>query len=285
MPPLDWSIVQSALLFLILPCLGITVLITAISVATTSCVNYRNLGAAIAVLAGITLGNCLNKLVPFGGLETGWRSLYWATCAAVIAELLISRYLSKGPRIRASKVASIALTAFLAAWLMDWDPKDLKLWLCGLLFLAILLNWDALTLLSQTETGRFLPLSVGVVWGGSTTALLVLSHSARFADLSILMSCCLVGVGLVSAISGQRLRDIYAGPATFFPSLLLAAALNTYSNIPQLCFVVVGISPVFWEALRWKKISNWLDAHPKTFLLISLLPGLIAVGLAARAEL
>jgi hypothetical protein len=284
MPPLDWSIVKSAFLFLILPGFGIAVSLLAITAAVTRSENHRAVAATIAFVAAFLVGNGLNGLVPFAEFESGWRSLVWAMTFAALAELLIGIFFRGAASLRSTLIVSVMLIIPIV-WVTPWGLIGTKPWIPALMFLAAILNQISLRRLVDRLDGHFVPLIVAIVWGGSATAVMVLSHSARFADLSILLSCSLAGLGVVAALVQQKLRWIFAGPAVFIPGLMLSAALNTYSDIPLASFILVAISPAILVFLRWKKLADWFETHPKSLVFVSLIPGFIAVGLAARAEM
>ena len=285
MPPLEWPIVKSALLFLVLPGFGIALCVLAIAVAIAKSDNQRSIAASIGFIAAMTVGNLLNGLVPFWEFETGWRSLFWAMLVAALSESILNLAHPQAFRSRSSRIANFALAVAISLWLTSWDLMGSQPWVCGILASVILLNWTTLNSLGQLKEGHLIPLIVAVVWGGSAVMVLILSHSALFGDLAVLMSCALAGVGVVAAIAHLRLTGIYAGPSVFVPGLMLAAATNTYSDVPMASFALVAVSPGFLVLLRWKKAATWFETHRMTLVLFSLIPGIIAVGLALRAEM
>lgn len=280
MPPLDWSIIQSVILHLILPGFGIAAAGLAISFALTRSDRLRHSAASLSLIAGFTAGNFLGKILSFEEFETGWRSLFWVTVAAIAVDTLIGIVRHRWFGITASIVLATVSGVLLTPWV---TMSSLPVVGC-VLVLTILLDWTTLSFIAEQRHGHFVPLLVSSIWGGTVTAILALSHSTRFAELSLLFSFALSGIGLVSAITKERFNNILAGPAVFFPAVMLSAALNTYSNVPNTSFALAAISPGLLVFLRFKAIAAWFDSHPKTLVFVSTIPCVIAVGIAIRAE-
>jgi len=292
MPPLDWSMVQSGLLCLVLPGFGIAAIVMAISALGIRSERQRVTAASIALMAAMLVGNWLRDLVPLLEFDTGWRSLVWVTLAAALSEaIMVNAFRGTTPSRWISCIIIVSAILFSAA-ITPWDfaiaPLHIKVARpgeCGLLALIIVLDWTTFNFLCQQKYGDFVASCVATLWGGFAAAVLVLAHSARFADLAILLSCIVSGIGTVCMLTRQRPNHFFAGPSVLIPGLMLVGALDTYSNVPLASFALVAVSPGFLALLHWKKLAAWSETHIKTLLLISSIPGLIAVGLAIRAEM
>jgi len=312
MPPLEWSIVQSTLLSLVVPTFGVAAFVMALACWLIRSERYRSAAASIALIAGLSAGlgmqNMKGELIPFLAVqrvnptidqeeipvatksssswefETGWRSLFAVPVAAVLAEIAIELTLLQHSRFRSAAIASGLMAMICAIGLTPWDLSSSRPFVCGLMAMVILFNWTTLRLVGQMHFGPCIPLIMAIVWGGCATVVVVLSHSARFADLGILISCALSGVGLVAIIKWQRLKTVFAGPAAFIPGLMLADRLNTYSEIPVASFVLVALAPGLFFGLHLAKVRTWFEARPIVLAIAFLIPCVVAAGLAIRAE-
>ncbi len=309
MPPVDWAIIQSLLLKIVLPSFGVGLGILAAAVFATRSVTARSVAASLAFVGALAIGNFRAELVPFfavqyaversenqeSGLhgsvpfqwefETGWYSLFSVVVIAVLAEAIIDWRLRHKLRRGFAAILAAIVAVLLAVWVTPSDMRTSLPWTVGLLAAVFLLNTLALRHAGQFQYGHCVPLFVAVVWGGSATGVAVLAHSARFADLAMLLSCSIAAVGIMQLIARQRWTSFFSGPATFVPGLILGAALNTYSEIPVASFVLVAVAPAFLTLLRLPRLRNWCESRPVTLAIAFVVPCVIAVGLAMRAEL
>ncbi len=317
MPPLDWSIVQSLLLTIVLPSCGVAAGVLAVVFAMTRSETRRSMGASLAFVAGLGAGNLVpglaaknfsGELVPFfaihrvadqleqdGGavgrailsaweIETGWYSLFSVTLVAVLAEIVIDGALRQHSHFRWALLARGVIAIVSAIWLTPWGLLSTRPWVGSLLAAVILLNTTTLRVVGQSKQGHFVPMILAVAWGGSAATVLVLAHSARFADLAIVLSCALAGVGLLILLYRLRSTSLYSGPATYLPGLMLGGYLNTYSQIPAVSFGLMAIAPGLLVLLHGDTLRRWFEARPIALLATFLIPCVLAVGLAIRAE-
>jgi uncharacterized membrane protein len=330
MPPVDWPIIQSLLLTMILPGCGVAAAVLAVIYSWTRSEFGRSAGASLAFIAGLATGNFVpglaagnwwGELVPFWSIhrivpngdepvhtapllwtgwqiETGWYSLFSATLLAILAEVAIEWSLRRRTPAREATRARVLAASVCAAWLIPWSDLLSYRSLVGssgaililitaiaLLAAVIWLNTEATRFYGQSAWGYLVPLAMSMAWCGSAAFVLVLSHSAKFADLAIVISCAIFGVGLIVAIYRQRPKTLYAGPATFIPALMLGGTLNTYSDIPFAAFALIGAAPALTKLLCRGRLRNWFETRPLALLAAFLIPCGIAVGLAMRAEL
>lgn len=50
--------------------------------------------------------------------------------------------------------------------------------------------------------------------------------------MAVLMTATLAGLGFVAALRKSDTTSLFTGPATFLPTLMLAGAENTFSEVP-----------------------------------------------------
>ena len=287
MPPIDFSIVKAMVLFLILPGAGIAALGATFAVWFSKSEPRRSTLATTGLLLAMAAGIGLNKLVPFTEFETGWRSLFWGLALASFAEVLLSNLIR--PLTNGSKtveITTIFLVSILASLLsMPVEEYRTQSWLLGLLVVATGFDWLSLRDAATKPFGTLLPLSLSFVWGGSAAAVLVLSHSARFGELAVLTSCVLGGVGVVGFLSREKFESIYGGISALIPGLMLAGALNTYSNVPKACYLLIAVAPAMFGLLCFARLNSWSAKHPVLFAGLATAPCVLAVALAAKASL
>jgi hypothetical protein len=284
LPP--WPVVQALLLSVVLPGFAVGAGLLAVVCTATRSENARLIGAALALGCGLAAGNYFHELLPWWSLEFGWPSLFPATLAAVgggiIAALVSSRskwYLGLALRL--------IVVAGCAWWLtpVSAPPSISRHWLFFLLFVGSALNWEAFRLHGGRCLGRGTLLTLAIPWGAAAAAVLIHAHSARFCDLAVLMSATLAGIGLIAAIRKLELAPIFAGPAVFFPALMLNGAESTYSDVPVASFILVALAPcALWVASLPPMRSQSGRALAVTATIAILIPCAVAIALAMRAE-
>ena len=260
----------------------------------------------MAFLAGLAAGNWQGQLVPYFSIhpiaaasdaarsttavsawevETGWYALFSSACVAVIGGIVHAGFSRRPQPWIAPSSVLIAVVGICAAWLTEWPQLKSQPWVATLLAIMMLLNGLGLNRAGQSKLGAWVPLIVGTVWCGSATILLVLAHSARFADLAILPSCALVAIGLITLKSRPQLTGLYIGPVVYILGLILGAFSNTYSDIPWISFALIAVAPALCLILYSMKCQAWFEARPFALAILLLLPCVVALGLAMRAEI
>ncbi len=164
MSPLDWSIVQSALLFLALPSFGVAVEGTVLSLVLVRGESYRCAAASIAWLAGLALGNAFSKVISVAKFETGWRSLFWATMLAVTIEIGINLVHDRRPDPIVSIGGGLILALLSGLLLTSWDETVSRPWMAGLFVSVICSNWQTLRFLGARRYGAGVPVLVAFIW-------------------------------------------------------------------------------------------------------------------------
>lgn len=281
MPPIDFEILKHTALYVILPgaCLSG---IGALFAATVGRVEpRRSTIATIGLLIAMVVGVRLNRLLPLNEFDTGWRSLFWVFAIASIGDLLISNFSKTFPaRTSKREFVAIVVASLLASLLsMPVEFYPSRPWIFGLLVIATVLNWTGLRMAASQSFGMFLPLGLSLFWTGSAVFVMILSHSARFGELAIVLSSALGAVGVVSLISRQGFASIYGGASAMIPGLMLAGALS-HSAVPKICYMLVGATPALLGLLQFGWFASWAKKAPVPTLLLALSPSLIAAIVA-----
>ena len=114
---------------------------------------------------------------------------------------------------------------------------------------------------------------------------MIYAHSARFADAATLLACAVFGVAVIAWWMRVDTRTIALPVAAYVPALMLAGYHETFSEVPMASFVLVGLAP--WTLSVCLLRSSQRLPKPMQFameMLLPLLPVVVAVGLAIRAE-
>lgn len=313
MPPLEWSVVQAVVLWLVLPTFGISTILMAIFVHRTPSQTKIAIAASIALFAGMTGGLVAQTfkggLAPFLAVEQvpegaqptdphpstiriagwdfepGWRSLFAAVIVATLAEVVAELCAQRTSLKWTWGVLGLIGAVCCAILLVPWDLTTKSQWMCGLFALVSLLNWAGIRRVTQVKSGQFALLALAMIWGGNVTMVALLSHSARFGQLGILLSCGLAGIGIVSAIKGVRTVGGALVPSVFVPGLMLGIQQNAYSSIPVMSYILIATAPALFALFWLPKAREWSDTHPRSLAIAFLLPCVIATGIALWAEL
>ena len=306
-PP--WPVVQSMLLTVVLPGFAVGAGVLTVICAATRSETIRLIGGALALMGGLAAGNFTRGLLPWWSLEVGWPSLFPATLAAVsggvVAALASARQgalpgapgmarpdacLAPVPGEARRSAPSIGRFGFLtmagcAFWLAPAGSPPAHLGLFALLFSASALNWEAFRRSGVQSLGRGALLALAIPWGLAAATVLIHAHSARFCDLAVLQTATLAGLGLIAALRRLDAAPLFAGPAVFFPALMLGGAANTFSEVPVASFILVALAPCALWSLKLPPIrQRSVRALAAAAVIAVLVPCAVAVILALRAE-
>ena len=128
-------------------------------------------------------------------------------------------------------------------------------------------------------------LALAIPWGMAAATVLIHAHSARFCDLAVLQTATLAGIGLIAALRRMDVTALFAGPAIFFPALMLGGAANTFSEVPAASFILVALAPCALWILCLPSMRRWSGRTRVAAAIVAVLvPCAVAVALAMRAE-
>lgn len=261
--------------------------------------------AGIALLVGIGAGNLLREAMPWRidaeqaltlqdwstaliGAVTGAPGelppppRYWLPWLAVVT--LAVELLSRVPRVPGLLGWTLrALVAALAGRLLT--PLDTQQAQPGLLAVTagvMLLNWLAAITLARRWRGAGPAIVAGLACALAAGVMLH-AHSARLSDLALFPFAALMGIAAVAWRYPGDLGPALAPLALWLPGLAWAAHHETFSEVPTISIVLVGLAPLAWclgcLPDHWRR--GWLRVG--LVGLAALLPVLIALGLAMRA--
>lgn len=252
--------------------------------AATRSETGRMIGGALALAGGLAAGNFTRGLLSWCSLELGWPSLFCGTLVA-IGGGVVSALASARWNVRWGLALRLITVGGCAFWLAPIGPTWSRLGFIALLFGASALNWEAFRRCGIQSLGRGALLALVIPWGGAAAAVLIHAASARFFDLAVLLTATLAGVGLLAALRKLNVAAIFAGPAVFFPALMLAGLTNTFSEVPTASFILVALAPCGWWSLRLPPLRAWSGRRLTVAALVSvIIPCAVAVALAMRAE-
>lgn len=282
LPP--WSVVQSMLLSVMLPGFAVGAGLLAAVCAATRSETGRMIGGALALGGGLAAGNFTRGLLPWWSLETGWPSLFPATLAAigggVVATLLSSRR-----DCRWGLALRLITAAGCAWWLTPAGTASSRVGFFLLLFTGSSLNREALRREASQSLGRAALPALLLPWGAAAATVLIHAHSARFCDLAVLLTATQAGISLTVFLRKLDVAAHFAGPAVFFPALMLGGAANTFSEVPVASFILVALAPCALWSLRLPPARRWSGRTRATAAcVVIVIPCAVAVILAARAE-
>lgn len=267
--------------------------------------------------------------------SSGWSALFPAALAGLAGGALAAVSQSRSPLL--ALVLRLATIAGCCSWLVSGEDRVLRAWLTAggipegrlptddsgglywqtwlVLFLIILIDWEALrrVWLAPRSTGALLePLSasecggaagLALLWSLPASTVIILSHSARLADVALLWTAALLGLGLGIFVAGigQRLLSKrgsslsvtnsipepawLAGPAISLPALLLVAGQNSYSQVPVGAYLLAALAPWGIWLLAIPALKR-LPPLPRSFMtaLLLALPTLAAIAWTLRYE-
>jgi hypothetical protein len=284
LPP--WALVEEILRTLVLPTFAAASLMLALVCALTHSVRIRCLGACGALIAGLVAGNHFHHLLDWWPTPwlRGWRVLLPVMAGLSLLATLLAML---PPRTHGGvRLGLRILLAAASTWLLrDTLAPLTEISTYGMLLFVVVLTWE----ISRAACASIPPhaslLWLTMLWGGAAAALLIFAHSARFSDLAILLTTSLCGVGLIGMWWKLELSFLLAVPCIFLPSLLLAGAANTYSEVPVSAFAWIAFAPAALLLLLLPQIQRWpMRALTLVALIALVIPCAVGVALAARVE-
>lgn len=283
LPP--WPIVQSLLLTVVLPGFGSGAGLLAAVCASNRSETGRLIGAALALAGGLALGNFTRGLLPWWSLEAGWPSLLPATLVALgggVGVALVAGRSIAGPK---ALVLRMIAAAGCAWWLTPTTPPSSRLGWFLLLFVGSVFHWEAFRCVALPSLRERAVVALSIPWGMSAATVLIYAASARFFDVAVLLTSTLAGVGIIAAWRKLDAAVLLAVPTIFLPALMLAGAMNTFSEVPVVSFILVALAPCALWTLRLPPLAGGSErARALAALAAITIPCAIAIALAMRAE-
>ena len=280
MPPLEWSMIESAIMRLILPGFVLAAILLAFIVWITRSDLLRACGASVAFIAGWVGGNVRSELIPLNEFETGWRGFFYALVVLGVLSLLCLR----PSTVAVDKLRRLAIMFVAALIVTPYEILPKQPWLFFGLLLVASINWLGFDAIQQSKGGRWIQGVMTVGWGMAAVLVLVLCHSARFADLCLLTVCASTGIRFVQLFVNLKAPGIDAAISLAIPSLMLASALNSHNAVPNASLLMITAAASALLISRMKSTHSWFDRFPGTILILPFVLCTAAVGLALHAE-
>lgn len=308
--------VCDALVFAVLPAIGVTALVAALIPAFLG-PRTKFIAAAIAFVAGVAAANVFRGCLVFrlesdlplyaadlirslwsaiagqraiiGGTDSdpiyapraGRYWLPWASLLALAGGLLI--HLAQ--RHPAVSYTTRILTSVLAARLIV--PATLAIetpWLAWVVALVIYALWTLAECRSERIPNEVTSAAVGLASVGAA-AILLHAHSARLTDVATLIAFASFGITAIAFLGRIDAAGAIPAMAVALPGVLVAGYHETFSAVPAIAFLLPALAPLATALLSFmpeRFVKGW-----RLWAIAALLvgaPTFAAVVLAARAE-
>lgn len=308
--------VCDAVVFAVLPAIGVTALVAALIPALLG-PRTRFIAAAIAFVAGVAAANAFRGCLAFrlesdiplsasdlirglwsaiagqrtiiGGTDSdpifspraGRYWLPWASLLALAGGLLIHRarqhqIVSYIIRILAS---GLAARLIVPATLANEQP-----WLAWVVALVIFALWTLSAWRSDRIPNEVTSAAIGLASVGAA-AILLHAHSARLTDVATLIAFASFGITAIALLGRIDAAGAIPAMAVALPGVLIAGYHETFSAVPAIAFLLPALAPLATALLPFmpdRFVKGW-----RLWTIAALLVGVptfAAVVLAARAE-
>ena len=292
-PPPPLADVLDALQHVMLPAAGASAFVFAAVLLFGR--RSANLGAALAVCAGLVAGNWEKLPMPAVPTASAWTHLPGYAFDLLLMGVLSQYATGDGDRpggelpsrrvlVAGKWLIRTATVAYCANAVIPADPGFDRTQLYVLFVLGTLALWfalDGLAVSGHPAEAAALLAVVALLGGG----VMLYAHSAIFLDLATILGSALLGVAVVAGGAKVDARGAVPAFVGFFPGLLLSGRALTTSEVPAASFVLVAVAPL--TLLPWlaPNLSRRKGPWPRVIRLLSVLtPLVVALVLAGRVE-
>jgi hypothetical protein len=241
-------------------------------------------GAVVALLAGLALGNWLRDMLPWLPEKQSWHWLLFVAVGLMLIGLLMRLH-----HLRlVDRWALCAAGSLAAAWLlMPREIETFPTWVVWIYALTLCVQWLALDALAKAAPGGAVPLGLAVLLFASGTILLYAS-SGLFCDIAIITAASLAGIARIAWLFRADVSAAAPGGLAVLTGLLFAGNFYLESKVPRTSFLLPALAPLgallvlpllLLRESRWRSLAIQL-----LFLALMLVPATVAVVLAMRAE-
>ena len=256
---------------------------------------FSNLGAALAVIAGLVAGNWEKVPMPAEPTASAWTHLPKFTAilliVGLVTQLLVDAadrsevlrrfrsafHLAKWP-IRASVLAFAADPVIPADPGLDRTQFYALFVACSL---ALWLTLDHLAACSFPAEITALQALVALLAGG----VMLYAHSAIFLDLATILGSALLGVAVVAGSAKVDARGAIPAFVGLLPGLLVSGRALTTSEVPVASFVLAAVATLALFPWLVPNLSRRTGPWPRVIRFVSVLAALVAaLVLAGRVE-
>lgn len=220
------------------------------------------------------------------GIVTPPLPYYWLPWTAGLA-LVAGLAARKTPAVAAwpIRVAAVGVATALAvpSYLRQESP-----WLLAAFAGTVPCEWVLLERLvreSTPERLRFGPAAVGSAAFFAASLVILHAHSARLADIAVILSAALGAIAAVGALLRADAEAVAPGVAVALPALMLSGFADTFSEVPATAFLLTAAAPLALAPLLLPRVRSLV--WPKWTAVAGMLaaaPLFLAVVLAMRAE-
>ena len=292
-PPPPLADVLDALQHLMLPAAGASAFVFAAVLLLGR--RFGNLGAALAVVAGLLAGNWEKVPMPAVLTASAWTHLPPYTVFLLSVGLVTQLLADAADRFESLKSyrtgfsaakwpTRAVLLALGAGPVIPADPGFDRTQFYALFVVGSLALWVTFDRLAEVG----FPAECAVLMG--VTALLaggvmLYAHSAKFLDMATILGSALLGVAVVAGSAKVDARGAVPAFVGLLPGLLVSGRALTTSEVPAASFVLAAVAPL--TLLPWliPKLSRRTGPWPRVIRLLSVLtPLVVALVLAGRVE-
>lgn len=217
---------------------------------------YRRQAAGFAVGVGFFLGVRLVELSDWLPTQPWMWFPYIVLAAALCGPLSVAPGVSWFERI-----ILYGVLATTAAWLLvpTWSTLEPPRWIWWVGTAGVMtLGGLSIEFIASRDRGARLPLMLFILFS-VTSVLVMLSGSARFAQLMIAFSGGLLGCALTGWIKSGEGGFSGAGLATSFAlvGMLMTAKVNSFTKIPFASYASLAAVPLVLVLVAMPPMSTW----------------------------
>jgi hypothetical protein len=211
------------------------------------------LGAALATAGGLAAGNYFCGAVPWRPERFGRE---WVLAAAGIA--LLAGLIARVPRVPVLLGWLLrAAGAAAAAWLLvSPSARAAYPWITYAFGAAVLALWAVLERLAADSPGPAAPLAAAIT-AATAAAVLMQATFASMTDVATFTFGTLLSVALAAWLRPADVGGAMPAMAVLLPAVLLAGRFDAGSEVPDICFLCVGLAPLALAPLLIPPFKRW----------------------------
>lgn len=230
------------------------------------------------------IGMTITGVIPAGQSVPSSRVwLFWSAVLAGLVGLLL-----RVPRlpIAAAWMIRVVTVIFLSRLLVGPGMREETVWLWPVFALVLLVDWYLLEVVANESTSTWL--TQALIWVSLAAAtVLIHAHTGRFTDAATILAGCWAGLAIAERLqpSSQLRSSAMPVMAVMLPGIMLQAQQTTFSDVPALAFMLIGLTPM--ALIRLLFVPNWKKSttpYVVTAWALLLIPTLLAMILAVSNE-
>ena len=246
---------------------------------------FANLGAALAMVAGLLAGNWEKVPMPAVPTASAWTHLPLYALVLLSVGLLTQLVGDAVPRLRLANWPTRALVlGFAADAVIPADPGLDRPQFYALFVAGSLALWFTFDRLAECDSHAEVAATMGVtaLLGGG---VMLYAHSAKFLDMATTLGSALLGVAVVAGSAKADARGAIPAFVGLLPGLLVSGRALTTSEVPAASFVLAAVAPLALVPWLVPNLSRRKGPWPRLIRAASVLALLVvALVLAGRVE-